>query len=86
MAAEVAQLRARGVEILDLDAVRWGPARLPLPTGGEHVPLDPNAELTVGEGEVRVTIPRFSLSHDRFQSADSPKYLIFSTRRLRELW
>jgi hypothetical protein len=63
----------------DLDAARWVPARLPLPTG-EHVPLDPNAELEVGEGEVRVTIPRFSLSHDSFQSADSPKYLIFSTR------
>ena len=65
----------------DLDAARWGPARLPLPTGGEHIPLDPNAELAVGEGEVRVTIPRFSLSHDRFQSADSPKYLTFSTRQ-----
>jgi hypothetical protein len=64
----------------DLDAALWSPARLPLPTGGEHIPLDPNAELAVGEGEVRVTIPRFSLSHDRFQSADSPKYLIFSTR------
>jgi hypothetical protein len=65
----------------DLDAGRWSPARLPLPTGGEHLPLDPNAELTVGDGEVRVTIPRFSLSHDRFQVADSPKYLIFSTRQ-----
>jgi hypothetical protein len=65
----------------DLDAARWGPARLPLPTGGEHIPLDPNAELAVGEGEVRVTIPRFSLAHDSFQSADSPKYLIFSTRQ-----
>jgi hypothetical protein len=65
----------------DLDAARWRPARLPLPTGGEHLPLDPNAELTVGQGEVRVTIPRFSLSHDRFQAADSPKYLIFSTRQ-----
>ena len=65
----------------DLDAERWVPARLPLPTGGEHIPLDPNAELAVGEGEVRVTIPRFSLSHDRFQSADSPKYLVFSTRQ-----
>jgi Family of unknown function (DUF6081) len=63
----------------DLDAARWRPARLPLPTG-EHIPLDPGAELAVREGEVRVTIPRFSLSHDRFQSADSPKYLIFSTR------
>jgi hypothetical protein len=63
----------------DLDAARWSPARLPLPTGGEHIPLDPNAELAVGEGEVRVTIPRFSLSHDTFQAADSPKYLIFST-------
>jgi hypothetical protein len=63
----------------DLDAARWSPARLPLPTGGEHIPLDPNAELAVGDGEVRVTIPRFSLSHHRFQAADSPKYLIFST-------
>jgi hypothetical protein len=37
----------------DLDAARLSPARLPLPTGGEHIPLDPNAELAVGEGEVR---------------------------------
>ena len=65
----------------DLDAARWSPARLPLPAGGEHVPLDPNAELAVGEGEVRVTIPRFSLSHDELQSVDSVKYLILSTRR-----
>jgi hypothetical protein len=63
----------------DLDAARWSPARLPLPTGGEHIPLDPNAELAVGEGEVQVTIPRFSLSHDTFQPADSAKYLIYST-------
>jgi hypothetical protein len=65
----------------DLDAERWSAARLPLPTGGEHVPLDPNAELAVGGGEVRVTIPCFSLSHHRFQAADSPKYLSCSTRR-----
>jgi hypothetical protein len=67
----------------DLEAAHWSPARLPLPTGDEHLPLDPNAEVTVGEGEVRVTIPRFSLSHDRFQSADSPKYLAFSTREFK---
>src|SRR6187455_731878 len=64
----------------DLDAARWSPARLRLPTGEEHIALDPNAELTVGDGEVRVAIPRFSLSHDRFQAADSAKYLIMSTR------
>jgi Family of unknown function (DUF6081) len=64
-----------------LDPARWVPARLPLPTRGEHVPLDPNAELAVGEGEVRVTIPRFSLSHDTFQSVDSVKYLTLSTRQ-----
>ena len=63
----------------ELDAARWSPARLPLPTGGEHIPLDPDAELAVGEGEVRVTIPRFSLSSDTFQAVDSAKYLIFST-------
>jgi hypothetical protein len=65
----------------DLDAGRWSPARLPIPAVGEHIPLDPNAELAVGEGEVRVTIPRFSLSHDTFQAVDSAKYLIFSTRQ-----
>ena len=65
----------------DLDAARWTSAHLPLPTGDEHIPLDPNAELAVGDGEVRVAIPRFSLSHDRFQQADSPKYLTFSTRQ-----
>jgi hypothetical protein len=65
----------------DLDAARWSPARLPLATGGEHLPLDPNAELAIGDGEVRVTIPRFSLSDDTFQAADSAKYLIFSTRQ-----
>ena len=64
----------------DLDAGHWSPARLPLPTG-EHLPLDPTAELAVGEGEVRVTIPRFSLSHDTFQPVDSAKYLIYSTRQ-----
>jgi Family of unknown function (DUF6081) len=63
----------------DLDAGRWTPARLPLPTGGEHIPLDPSAQLSVGGGEVRVAIPRFSLSHDAFQAADSPKYLVFGT-------
>jgi uncharacterized protein DUF6081 len=62
-----------------LDAGLWSPARLPLPTG-EHIPLDPSAKLVVGDGEARVTIPRFSLSHDTFQAADSPKYLVFSTR------
>jgi uncharacterized protein DUF6081 len=63
----------------DLDSARWSSARLPLPTG-EHIAVDPNAELSVGEGEVRVAIPRFSLSHDEFQAADSVKYLILSTR------
>ena len=63
-----------------LDEALWRPARLPLPTGAEHTPLDANAEVAVGDGEVRVTIPRFSLAHDTFQVADSPKYLMFSTR------
>jgi hypothetical protein len=65
----------------ELDDARWTAARLPLPTG-EHVPLDPNAEVAVGDGELRVRIPRFSLSHDAFQAADSPKYLAFSTGEL----
>jgi hypothetical protein len=63
-----------------LDVGLWDPARLPLPAG-DRIPLDPNANLAVAEGEVRVTIPRFSLSHDSLQSADSPKYLVFSTRQ-----
>ena len=35
----------------------------------------------MGDGEVRVVIPRFSISDGSFQSADSPKYLVFSTRQ-----
>jgi len=65
----------------DLDAARWSPARLPLPTGGEHIPLDPNAELAIGRGELRVTISRFSLASDTFQPADSAKYIVFSMRQ-----
>jgi hypothetical protein len=65
----------------DLGAACWSPMRMPLPTGDEHIALDPNAEVAVGEGEVRVTIPRFSLSHDSIQSVDSVKYLFFSTRQ-----
>jgi hypothetical protein len=64
-----------------LDPARWSPARLPLPTGGVHVPVDPATELAAGDGELRVTIARFSLSHDELQAVDSPKYLAFSTRR-----
>src|SRR5215813_12237362 len=59
----------------DLDSSRWTVARLPLPTGETDVPVDANAEVAVGDGEVRVEIPRFSLSHDAFQVVDSPKYL-----------
>jgi hypothetical protein len=65
----------------ELDDTLWGPARLPLPTGGDHIPVDPAAEVAVGNGEVRVTIPRFTLAHDTFQPADSAKYLIYSTGR-----
>ena len=62
----------------DLDPSRWSPARLPLPTGETHMPLDPNAQVAVGDGEVRVTIPRFTLAHDRFQAVDSAKHLTVS--------
>jgi hypothetical protein len=31
----------------DLDAARWSTARLPLPTGDEHTPVDPGAEVAV---------------------------------------
>jgi Family of unknown function (DUF6081) len=65
---------------IDLDAAHWSVPRLPLAAGGEHVPLDPEAQVTVADGEVRVTIPRFSVSDDTSQTADSAKYLVFSTR------
>lgn len=64
----------------DLDSAHWEQRPLPLPDGSEHVPVDPNSEQAVGDGEVRVRIPRFSLSHDEFQAADSVKYLTMSTR------
>lgn len=66
----------------ELDEGLWQPAQLPVPSGsGTHMPLDPASHVRVGEGHVRVEIPRFSLSHDTAQSADSAKYLVFSTRR-----
>ncbi|WP_152365468.1 DUF6081 family protein [Microlunatus speluncae] len=65
----------------ELDPARWQPMPMPRPGGQVHLPIDPEARVTVGEGEVRVTIPRFSLADDEFQTGDSPKYLIFSTGR-----
>jgi hypothetical protein len=65
----------------DLDPAKWAQPPLPLPDGSEHFPLDPNSEVSVGDGEVRVTIPVFSVSHDIFQAADSVKYLTQSVRR-----
>lgn len=62
-----------------LDHDRWTPAQLPMPNGDMHEPLDPNAALTVADGELRVRIPRFTLSHNTFQPADNVKYLAFST-------
>jgi hypothetical protein len=58
----------------DLDPARWSPLRLPLPAGGEHVALDPKAEVAVGDGELRVRIARFSLAH-------GAKYVLLSTRQ-----
>src|SRR4051794_22340134 len=65
----------------DLDPSRWTPAILPLPTGDRHVPRDPNAEVVVSDGEVRVTMARFTVSHDSFQAVDSVKHLVLSTHR-----
>ena len=65
----------------ELDPARWLPLPLPRPTGGDHLPLDPAANVTVGDGEVRVTIPRFSMADDTFQPADSAKYLSYSPTR-----
>lgn len=65
----------------ELDPAYWLPMPLPRPTGGDHLPLDPAAKVTVGDGEVRVTIPKFSMADDAFQSADSAKYLIYSPTR-----
>jgi Family of unknown function (DUF6081) len=63
-----------------LDARLWRVDPLPLPDGSKHIPHDPNAEVAVADGEVRVAIPRFSLSDDRFQAADSVKFLALSAR------
>jgi hypothetical protein len=54
----------------DLDTARWGPARLPLPTGHEHIPLDPNAEVEVGEREVRVAIPFYHVVESPYEEFD----------------
>lgn len=63
-----------------LDPGRWRFGPLPLPGGGVHVPRDPGARVAVGGGEVRVEISAFSVSDDRFQAADSVKFLMLSAR------
>lgn len=47
-----------------------------------HIPIDPNADVRVGDGAVRVNIPQFSLSHGQSQAADNIKYLMFSTETI----
>lgn len=64
-----------------LDDDRWAPGGPPLPEGGNLEP-DPNAEVEVANGEVHVTIPEFSLSHDTFQGADNVKFLMFGREHL----
>jgi hypothetical protein len=61
----------------DLDPDLWTGGCPPLPDGG-LAPLEPNAQVSVGRGAVTVSIPRFTLSHDSFQSADNVKFLYFS--------
>jgi len=64
----------------ELDDTLWQVDPLPLPGGGSHLPRDPHAHIVVGGGEARITIPAFSLSDDRYQAADSVKFLALSTR------
>ncbi|WP_419996692.1 DUF6081 family protein [Streptomyces boninensis] len=64
----------------DLDPALWQGISVPIPGGGEWTASDPNAQVTVGEGAIRVTIPRFSASSDTFLPADSGKFARFTTR------
>jgi hypothetical protein len=64
-----------------LDDDRWASSGPPLPEGGNLQP-DPNAVVEVANGEVHVSIPEFSLSHDTFQPADNVKFLMFGWEHL----
>ena len=64
----------------ELDDALWQVSPLPLPGGGHHLPRDPHTRVVVRDGEAEIGIPRFSLSDDRFQTADSVKFLALSTR------
>jgi Family of unknown function (DUF6081) len=61
----------------DFDLDRWSSGNPPLPGGGV-APLEPDAQVAVGEGVLTVSIPRFTRSDDSFQSADNVKFLYFS--------
>jgi len=61
----------------DLDLDLWTRGTPPLPDGG-MAPLEPDAQVAVGEGALTVDIPRFTLSDDSFQPADNVKFLFFS--------
>lgn len=75
-------------EILDdftgpaLDMQRWQFLRYPLADGGTWVCAEPAAETTVGDGEVRIRVPRFTNAHDHHQNIDNCKHLLLAARAL----
>ncbi|MEX3105526.1 MULTISPECIES: DUF6081 family protein [unclassified Streptomyces] len=61
-----------------LDPARWFHLTFPLPDGTTFVADEPGAEITFGDGGVRVAIDRFTRGHP-VQMADNCKFLVLST-------
>ncbi|WP_416971804.1 DUF6081 family protein [Streptomyces sp. 4F14] len=61
-----------------LDMTRWFHLSFPLPDGTTFVAHEPEAEVTVGGGEVSVAVDRFTQGHP-VQMADNCKFLVLST-------
>lgn len=62
----------------DLDAGRWSEGLWPLPDGSVWPFTEPHARTTVRDGELEITISRFSRYHDREQQPDNAKHFIVS--------
>lgn len=63
----------------ELDQERWNTGTVPLGDGEFWYYRDENAGVECGGGHCKISIPRFSLSHDEVQILDNPKHLYLAT-------
>lgn len=64
-----------------LDDGKWSILSFPSPDGSVWRYEEPNAEVEVCDGVLRITADPFTLKHDRIHMFDDPKHMYVSTRQ-----